>query len=103
MKKKNILITGRPRVGKSTLVMRVTGKLRELGHTDIGRFYTLEKRQEGKRIGFDIQTLDGRVGRLALVGLESRYRLGKYGIDMECFEAVALTALEDAIKKGQWW
>jgi nucleoside-triphosphatase THEP1 len=58
MKKKNILITGRPRVGKSTLVMRVTAKLRELGHTDIGGFYTLEKRQEGKRVGFDIQTLE---------------------------------------------
>jgi nucleoside-triphosphatase THEP1 len=100
MEKKNILITGRPRVGKSTLVMRVIERLRELGHTDIGGFYTLEKRQEGSRVGFDIHTLDGRVGRLAEVGFESRYRLGKYGIDMECFEAVALRALEEAIKKG---
>jgi nucleoside-triphosphatase THEP1 len=97
---KNILITGRPRVGKSTLVMRITDRLRELGHTDIGGFYTLEKRHKDRRVGFDIQTLDGRVGRLAEVGLESPYRLGKYGIDMECFEAVALTALEDAVKKG---
>jgi nucleoside-triphosphatase THEP1 len=100
MKRKNILITGRPRVGKSTLVMRVIERLKELGHTEIGGFYTLEKMCNGKRVGFDIYTLDGRVGRLAEVGVESPYRLGKYGIDMECFEAVALMALEDATKKG---
>lgn len=99
MKRKNILLTGRPRVGKSTLVMRVAERLRELGHTDIGGFYTLEKSREGKRVGFNIQTLDGQVGRLAEVGLGSPYRLGKYGIDMECFERVALTALEGALEK----
>ncbi len=100
MKIKNILLTGRPRVGKSTLVMRVTERLKGLGHADMGGFYTLEKSREGKRVGFNIRTLDGREGRLAEAGLESRFRLGRYGIDMESFEAVALSALEGALEKG---
>jgi nucleoside-triphosphatase THEP1 len=98
--KKNILLTGRPRVGKSTLVRRVIERLRERGFTKMGGFYTLEVSQGGNRIGFDIHTLDGRIGRLARVDLESRFRLGKYGIDMEQFESVAVPALEEAIRLG---
>lgn len=95
--KNNILITGRPRVGKSTLVLRIVESLKEQG-LSLGGFYTLEVREGNRRIGFDIHTLDGRVGRLARVGFESRHRLGKYGVDMEQFEGIALLALEDAIE-----
>ncbi|MBI3597393.1 MAG: NTPase [Nitrospirae bacterium] len=98
--RKNILLTGRPRVGKSTLVLRVVERLRELGVTRMGGFYTLEVSQGGNRVGFDINTLDDRIGRLARVGLESRHRLGKYGIDMEQFESLAVPALEEAIRQG---
>lgn len=98
--KENILLTGRPRVGKSTLVRSVIERLRGLGVTKMGGFYTLEVAQGGSRIGFDIHTLDGRIGPLARVGLESRHRLGRYGIDMEKFESVAVTALEEAIGQG---
>jgi nucleoside-triphosphatase THEP1 len=98
---KNILLTGRPRVGKSTLICRVVENLKHLGHNEIGGFYTLDVRRNNERIGFSINTLDGRRGRLAEVGLVSRYRLGKYGIDMASFENVALNALEEAITRKQ--
>lgn len=101
LRRKNILITGRPRVGKSTIIHRVVERLRILGYTEIGGFYTLEMSREGKRTGFAIHTLDGRVGRLAEAGLESRFRLGRYGIDMEQFESLALSALEEAITAGK--
>lgn len=98
---KNILITGRPRVGKSTIIHRVVESLKSLGYTDIGGVYTPEMSLEGKRVGFSIQTLDGRVGRLAEVGLQSRFTLGRYGIDMEQFESIALSALEDSIRQSK--
>lgn len=98
--KKNILLTGRPRVGKSTLIHRVVERLRKEEWKKIGGFYTLETSRNGERIGFSIRTLEGRIGRLAEVGLESRYRLGRYGIDMESFEAIALPALEEATRMG---
>ncbi len=78
---KNILLTGRPGVGKSTLIKRMVDRLRDLGYTGIGGFYTLEVRRGCKRTSFRIHALDGREGRLAEAGLESRYRLGRYGID----------------------
>ena len=95
---KNILITGRPRVGKSTIIKKVVEKLCTAGYKNIAGFYTTEIIRDNKRVGFSINTLDGRIGRLAEVGFESPYRLGKYGIDMKSFEAVALTSLEHAIK-----
>lgn len=98
--KKNILVTARARVGKSTLIKRVTGRLKELGYKGIGGFYTLEVSEGGSRTGFDIHTLDGRVAPLARAGLKSPFTLGRYGIDRDRFEAVAVPALEDAIKKG---
>ena len=96
--RKNILLTGRPRVGKSTLILRIVEKLKMAGVAKIGGFYTLEASEGGKRIGFDINTLDGRKGRLARVGIESRFRLGRYGIDVEQFENIALSALSKAIE-----
>ena len=98
--KKNILLTGRPRVGKSTLILKVVERLKKEGSLP-GGFYTNEVREGGSRIGFNIDTLDGKTGVLARVGLESSYRLGKYGIDMEQFEDIALAALEDAIEKSE--
>ncbi len=98
--RKNILLTGRPRVGKSTLVQRVVERLRQRGYQKIGGFYTAELSRQGERVGFTINTLDGRTGRLAEVGLDSCHRLGKYGIDLQSFEAVALSALEEAIALG---
>ncbi len=97
---KNILLTGRPRVGKSTIIKGVVERLRSAGYKNIGGFFTSEMSRDGQRIGFSINTLNGRVGRLAEVGFESPYRLGRYGIDMKSFEDIALTALEDAIKTG---
>lgn len=98
--KKNILLTGRPRVGKSTLIQRVVERLQRAGDRAIGGFYTAEMSRHGERVGFSINTLDGRIGRLAEIGLESRYRLGRYGIDMAAFEGIALTALEEAVRAG---
>lgn len=100
MNKKNILLTSRPRVGKSTLLLNIIEKLKQIGIADIGGFYTLEASIGGMRIGFDINTIDGRVGQLARVGLDSPFRLGRYGIDMKQFESIALSALEEAIKRS---
>ncbi len=84
MRKTHILITGMPGSGKTTLFNRLVTALRHLN--PIG-FYTSEIREAGTRKGFSLTGLDGRSGILAHVGFHTPYRVGKYGVDLDGFEA----------------
>ena len=87
---KNILLTGRPGIGKTTVIMR----LRELvANRDMAGFYTEEIRGDGQRLGFQIVTMSGKSGTLAHVNILSRQRVGKYGVDVVGFEKLALPEL----------
>ena len=80
----NILMTGLPGCGKTTLFKRLAaelGKLRPVG------FYTEEIRDAGVRTGFALKSLEGREGVLAHVDFYSSQRVGKYGVDVAGFEA----------------
>ena len=80
---KNLLITGPPGCGKTTLVKRLIAQLR---HLKLFGFYTEEIRKGGIRTGFSLNGLDGKTSILAHVDVKSRYRVGKYGVDLEAFE-----------------
>ena len=86
-----LLLTGVPGVGKTTVLRRVAGLL--TGGRLRG-FLTDEIRsQRGDRLGFQIETLDGRTARLAGVELRSPHRVGRYGVDLAALESVAVPAL----------
>lgn len=88
---KNILITGLPGSGKTTLVRRVAELLSDLR---IAGFYTQEIREGGSRIGFELVGLDGRKSLLAHVTINSSHRVGKYGVDIWALEKF-LAAMQD--------
>jgi nucleoside-triphosphatase len=90
---KTILLMGRPRVGKTTIIKEVVKRL--AGRA--GGFYTEEIRERGQRQGFRIVTLDGQEGILAHVNVKSRYRVSKYGVDLVSLERVGVTAIRQAI------
>ena len=96
--KKNILFTGRPGVGKTTVIMKLISGLK-----GVGGFYTEEIRQRGERKGFRIVTLRGKKGILAHKNLNSPYRVGRYGVNIEDLENIAgrsiFLALNDDKKK----
>ena len=94
--KLNILITGKPRTGKTTLIKRLMENLR---YIDAGGFYTEEIIQNKNRMGFKIVTLDGKEGILAKKGMPSPFRLGKYGIDTHDLEEIGVKAIEQAIEE----
>ena len=81
----NILITGRPGVGKTTLLCALS---RELCAERPTGFYTREIRERGKRRGFELIGLDS--GRLTLAHTDFVHgpRVGKYKVDLPGFEAL---------------
>lgn len=81
--KTNLLITGLPGVGKTTLIRRLAEKL---GLEKVAGFYTEEIRERGGRKGFALTGFDGSRGRLSHVDIDSPVRVGKYGVDLAGFE-----------------
>jgi nucleoside-triphosphatase len=82
-RKKNILITGQPGIGKTTFIKKLAEELRGLHPSG---FYTTEIREAGIRKGFGLISLDGSKGILSHVDINSPYRVSKYGVDVERFE-----------------
>jgi len=95
MHKSNILITGPPRCGKSTLIEKVVERI-ALPATG---FFTREMREKGRRVGFSITTLDGREGILAHENIESRWRVGTYGVNLKDIDSIAVPAMLPARKE----
>ncbi len=96
-----ILLSGRPGVGKSTAISKIVALL---GDRAAG-FYTREIRAGGQRTGFEIVTLDGRVGYLATrnpdIAFARAAPFGRYRVNLEAIDALAVPAIRQAMKRGQ--
>ena len=77
---KNVLLTGPPGCGKTTVVRRVVQALSGLR---LAGFYTQEVREGGRRVGFEIVGLGGLRCLLAHRDWPSRQRVGRYGVEPE--------------------
>jgi nucleoside-triphosphatase len=96
---KTLLLTGRPGVGKTTVIMKA---VRELD-AEAGGFFTEEMRgKDGRRVGFRLVTLGGEEAVMAHVDLrgEGRPRVSRYGVDVEAIERVGVEALREAMASG---
>jgi len=91
---RNILLTGVPGVGKTTLVRRVLDGI----DARVGGFCTEEIRERGKRVGFSIRTFDRQTGILAHVNHKGPHRVGKYGVNIKDLETVAAESVVSAVE-----
>ena len=85
----NILVTGPPRSGKSTLIVKV---VQGINRPATG-FFTQELREKGRRVGFSITTLQGKIGVLAHQCITSTFRVGKYGVNLEDLDQIAVPSM----------
>jgi len=89
-----VLLTGKPGIGKTTVVKKV---VRELGGYG---FYTEEWREKGRRKGFYLVLLHGGKFVLAEKEKESPFRVGRYAVFPEVMEE-AVREIEEGIRKGK--
>jgi len=95
------LVTGPPGVGKSTLVSRVTLKLKSRG-VIIGGCTTGEKRTGGVRVGFEVKDLtNGTTGELASTSGKLGPRVGKYRVNLSDLSSVGAKGLSDAAEVSE--
>jgi len=94
-----VIITGRPGVGKTTVLIRAVDSLRALG-LGVGGFVSREVRVRGVRIGFEIMDLtSGRKGWLAHIDQHSGPRVGKYGVNTSDLVEIGVGAIRRSIQE----
>ncbi len=95
---RTVLLSGRPGVGKTTLIKKLVAAL----PGRCGGFYTQEIREGKRRLGFEIVTLDGQRATLAYVSVPGLPRVGKYSVYVENVDIVAVSALYQAVAEADY-
>jgi nucleoside-triphosphatase len=85
-----LLLSGPPGVGKTTVIRRAA---EAVGEVRLAGFTTDELREGRTRVGFEIVTFDGRAAVMAHVSLSSPHQVGRYAVDIDAFERIALETL----------
>ncbi|MFB3904646.1 MAG: nucleoside-triphosphatase [Acidobacteriota bacterium] len=98
--KKNLLLTGHPGVGKTTLLVTLVERFRQYPVTG---FFTEEIREAGERVGFRAVTLNGSSAVFAHKDYHTdpRLRVGRYGVKPDVLEALVLPHLEPERKSAR--
>lgn len=92
---RTLLLTGRPGVGKTTLIKVVVEQIAG----QVGGFYTEEILGPGGRKGFRLTTLEGRSHVIAHVDYKSRSNVGRYGVDVAAIDRVGAKSIRQAIER----
>ena len=98
---RRIGITGRPGVGKSTVVRRLIERVAaEKAEKKVGGMLTAEMREQGKRTGFVVEDIStGEKGILAHIR-EKGPKVGKYGVNIANLERIGVSAIEKAMENA---
>ena len=95
-----IFLTGRPGVGKTSVLLKAVEELRKKGF-DIGGMISREAREGGSRVGFRLVDLHtGKEGWLARVEQRTGPKIGKYRVCLEDLESIGVKAVRNATKKA---
>jgi nucleoside-triphosphatase len=81
-----LLLTGKPGIGKTTVVLRVAAGL---ATATVRGFYTEEIREGGVRQGFRLVGFDELNCVIAHVAFSKKKSIGKYGVDVAAIDAAA--------------
>ena len=98
MMRKNVLLTGKPGIGKTTAIRSIVEKL---DPSSVAGFWSKEIREAGRRVGFAILTLSGKIGTLAHVDLKTGPRVSKYRVNIDDIDSIMVPEMEMARESGR--
>jgi len=95
-----IFLTGRPGVGKTSVLTRAIDILKAKGNA-IGGMISREFREHKVRVGFEIVDLGtGRKGWLAHINQPTGPRVGKYRVNLRDLNTIGVSSLHNAIEEA---
>jgi len=99
LKKRVLLLTGNPGIGKTTVLLKVADALKVKGYS-VGGMISREVRSCGERVGFEILDLNSNAhGWLAHVKQSSGPRVGRYHVNLIDLERTGVGAILNAVKE----
>jgi len=99
--KRLFFITGRPGVGKTTVLLNAANELKNKGYT-VGGMLSREVRKESTRIGFEITDFNtGRRGWLAHVNQPNGPQVSKYRVNLYDLDQIGVNAVQNALKDAE--
>ena len=91
-----MFVTGHPGIGKTSVLMRATDVLKTEGYK-IGGMISLEVREQGVRVGFEIIDFHTRQkGWLAHISQPTGPQISKYRVNMNDLDAIGANSILDA-------
>ncbi|MBS7605592.1 MAG: NTPase [Candidatus Bathyarchaeia archaeon] len=95
-----MFLTGPPRIGKTTVILKVLNTLREK-NVRIGGMISQEILERGVRVGFKIiDLLNNLEGILAHINRECGPQIGKYRVCLEDLEKIGVKAILNACERA---
>ncbi len=81
-------------MGKTTLAKKILKNI----NLRAGGFYTEEIKENNRRVGFKIISLDNQEGILAHISIKNSRRVGRYGVNIYDLENIGVKCLNQALK-----
>jgi nucleoside-triphosphatase len=95
--KRLIFITGRPGIGKTSVLLRAVGVLKTRGYK-VGGMVSREVRKGGVRVGFEIVDFEtGRRGWLAHVNQPAGPQVSKYRVNLNDLNVIGAGSILNAV------
>jgi len=95
--KQLIFVTGRPGIGKTSVLLRAVDDLKNRGYR-IGGMISREVREGGVRVGFEIVDFStGQRGWLAHVNQPTGPQVGKYRVNLTDLNAIGASSIVSAV------